>query len=120
MKIHAQYDASAPFDGNVEYGMANAYTLVQALEAAGKNLTRQGVVNAIEKSGATWKGPGLVPFRYSTSEHGGYGGTEMAKVQGGKIVAFGGPLLTDPTPSGPITPYTAAQPAPPASGVPAS
>ena len=31
MKIHAQYDASAPFDGNVEYGMANAYTLVQAL-----------------------------------------------------------------------------------------
>ena len=36
MKIHSQYDASAPFDGNVEYGMANAYTLVQALKAAGK------------------------------------------------------------------------------------
>ena len=30
-KIHDEYDSSAPFDGNVEYGMANAYTLVQAL-----------------------------------------------------------------------------------------
>src|SRR6202011_4494455 len=52
MKIHAQYDPSAPFDGNVEYGMANAYTLVQALRAAGKKLTRQDVVNAIQNDGA--------------------------------------------------------------------
>ncbi len=36
MKIHAQYDPSAPFDGNVEYGMANAYTLVQALRGRGQ------------------------------------------------------------------------------------
>ncbi len=63
-KIHDQYDAKAPFDGNVEYGMANAYTLVQALQAAGKNLTRQGLVKAIEQHGASWTGPGLVPFRY--------------------------------------------------------
>ena len=52
MKIHAQYDASAPFDGNVEYGMATAYTLVQALQAAGKNLTRQGLVDAINRPAA--------------------------------------------------------------------
>ena len=120
MKIHAQYDASAPFDGNVEYGMANAYTLVQALEAAGKNLTRQGLVNAVNSHGASWKGPGLVPFRYSTSDHGGYSGAEMAKVSGGKIVAIGSPLVTDPTPTGAITPFTGTQPAPPASGIPAS
>ena len=63
MKVHAQYDPSAPFDGNVEYGMASAYTLVQALQAAGKNLTRQDLVNAVNKSGGSWKGPGLVPFR---------------------------------------------------------
>jgi ABC-type branched-subunit amino acid transport system substrate-binding protein len=61
-KIHDQYDSSAPFDGNVEYGMANAYTLVQALQAAGKKLTRQGLVKAIEQDGAKWTGPGLVPF----------------------------------------------------------
>ncbi len=119
MKVHAQYDASAPFDGNVEYGMANAYTLVQALEAAGKNLTRQKLVDVVNTDGHSWTGPGLVPFRYSSSVHGGYGGAEIGKVTGGKIVLSGGPLVTDPTPSGAITPYTGTQPAPPASGIPA-
>ena len=103
MKVHAQYDASAPFDGNVEYGMAAAYTFVQALQAAGKNLTRQGLVDAIDNAGASWQGPGLVPFRYTKTQHGGYGGTEMGQIRGGKIVLFGGPLTTDPTPSGAIT-----------------
>jgi ABC-type branched-subunit amino acid transport system substrate-binding protein len=116
-KIHDQYDAGAPFDGNVEYGMANAYTLAQALQLAGKSLTRQGLINAVNTTGSQLVGPGLVPFRYSTSDHGGYSGTEMGQVRSGQIVLFGGPLVTDPTPSGPITPYTTAQPAPPASGV---
>jgi ABC-type branched-chain amino acid transport systems, periplasmic component len=116
-KIHDRYDASAPFDGNVEYGMANAYTLAQALQVAGKNLTRQGLINAVNTTGSKLLGPGLVPFRYSKSNHGGYGGTEIGQVRNGQIVLFGGPLVTDPTSSGPITPYTTAQPAPPASGV---
>jgi ABC-type branched-subunit amino acid transport system substrate-binding protein len=118
MKVHAQYDPGVPFDGNVEYGMANAYTLVQALQAAGKNLTRQGLVNAIQNNGSKWMGPGLVPFRYSATDHGGYAGAEMAQLRGGKIVLFGGPLTTDPAASSPITPYTGTQPAPPANGVP--
>jgi ABC-type branched-subunit amino acid transport system substrate-binding protein len=117
-KIHDQYDSSAPFDGNVEYGMANAYTLVQALQAAGKKLTRQGLVKAIEQDGAKWTGPGLVPFRYGTTEHGGYSGVEMGQIRNGKIVLFGGPLTTEPTAGSPITPYHGTQPAPPASGVP--
>jgi ABC-type branched-subunit amino acid transport system substrate-binding protein len=119
-KIHAQYDAKAPFDGNVEYGMANAYTLVQALKAAGKNLTRQDLVNAIDKDGGKWTGPGLVPYRYGGAQHGGFGGAEMGKIQGGKIVLFGGPLTSTPAASSPITPYTSQQPAPPASGVPSN
>ena len=118
MKIHTQYDAEAPFDGNVEYGMASAYTLVQALKAAGKNLTRQGLVNAVNKDGASWMGPGLVPFRYSTTEHGGYGGAELGQIQNGKIVLKGGPLVTTPAAGCPITPYTGTQPAPPANGIP--
>jgi branched-chain amino acid transport system substrate-binding protein len=118
MKIHSQYDASAPWDGNVEYGMANAYTLVQALQAAGKNLTRQGLINAINTNGANWKGPGIVPFRYSTSDHGGYGGAEIGQIKGGNIVLSGGPLTTTPAASSAITPYSGAQPAPPASGIP--
>ncbi len=120
MKVHAQYDSSAPFDGNVEYGMANAYTLVQALKAAGKNLTRQSLIDAVNSGGAKWTGPGLVPFRYTSTQHGGYGGAEIGKIQGGKIVLSGGPLTTDPTASGAITPYSTSQAAPPASGIPSN
>ncbi|MFZ1995927.1 MAG: ABC transporter substrate-binding protein [Solirubrobacteraceae bacterium] len=119
-KIRAQYDAKAPLDGNVEYGMANAYTLVQALKAAGKNLTRQDLVDAIDKQGGKWTGPGLVPYRYGGSQHGGFGGAEMGKIQNGKIVLFGGPLTTTPAAGSAITPYTAAQPAPPSTGVPSN
>jgi ABC-type branched-subunit amino acid transport system substrate-binding protein len=116
-KIHAQYDPSAPFDGNVEYGMANAYTLAQALQMAGKNLTREGLINAVNEKGAQLSGPGLVPFRYSKTQHGGYSGVEMGQVRNGKIVLFGGPLVTEPTANAPIRPYTVQQPAPPSSGV---
>jgi hypothetical protein len=120
MKVHQQYDASAPFDGNVEYGMASAYTLVQALQAAGKNLTRQSLINAVNQHGASWTGPGLVPFRYSTTIHGGFGGAEIGQVKGGKIVLSGGPLTTTPEASSAISPFTGSQPAPPANGIPTS
>jgi branched-chain amino acid transport system substrate-binding protein len=116
-KIHDQYDSSAPFDGNVEYGMANAYTLAQALQVAGKNLTREKLIDAVNEKGAQLTGPGLVPFRYSKTDHGGYSGVEMGQVRSGKIVLFGGPLVTEPSSSSAITPYTTAQPAPPSSGV---
>jgi ABC-type branched-subunit amino acid transport system substrate-binding protein len=116
-KVHDQYDASAPFDGNVEYGMANAYTLAQALQVAGKSLTRQGLVNAVNSTGSKLTGPGLVPFRYSTSDHGGYAGAEIGQVRNGQITLFGGPLVTEPTAGSAITPYTTTQPAPPGKGV---
>ncbi len=99
-KIHDQYDAKAPFDGNVEYGMASAYTFAQALQNAGKNPTRQGLVDAVEKGGFT--GPGLVPFRYSKDEHGGFAGGKIASIKNGEIVVQGQPMVTDPG-NGPIT-----------------
>jgi ABC-type branched-subunit amino acid transport system substrate-binding protein len=116
-KVHEKYDPSAPFDGNVEYGMANAYTLAQSLQLAGKSLTRQGLVNAVNTQGSKLQGPGLVPFRYSTTVHGGYSGVEMGQIRNGKVALFGGPLVTEPTAGSPITPYTGTQPPPPASGV---
>jgi ABC-type branched-subunit amino acid transport system substrate-binding protein len=116
-KVHNEYDSGAPFDGNVVYGMANAYTLAQSLELAGKKLTREDLVKAVNTDGSRLTGPGLVPFRYSTTVHGGYAGVEMGQVRNGQIALFGGPLLTEPTATSPITPYTTAQPAPPSSGV---
>ncbi len=99
-KIHDKYDAKAPFDGNVEYGMASAYTFAQALKNAGKDPSRQALVDAVEKGGFT--GPGLVPFRYSKDEHGGFGGGQIATIKDGKIVVQGQPMTTDPG-TGPIT-----------------
>ncbi len=116
-KVHEKYDSGAPFDGNVEYGMATAYTLAQSLQLAGKKLTREDLVNAVNSMGSKLTGPGLVPFRYSTTVHGGYSGVEMGQVRNSQIVLFGGPLVTEPTAGSPITPYTTTQPAPPASGV---
>jgi ABC-type branched-subunit amino acid transport system substrate-binding protein len=116
-KIKDEYDKSAPFDGNVEYGMANAYTLAQALQLAGKDLTREKLIDVVNEDGAKLTGPGLVPFRYSKTEHGGYAGVAMAQVRAGKIVLIGGPEVTEPTAGSPITAYTGTQPAPPANGV---
>jgi len=113
-KIHDQYDAKAPFDGNVEYGMASAYTFAQALKNAGKNPTRQSIVNAVEQGGFT--GPGLVPFRYSKSEHGGYGGGQIATIKNGQIVVQGKPMVTDPG-TGPITVSNMKEAAPGDNGV---
>jgi ABC-type branched-subunit amino acid transport system substrate-binding protein len=113
-KIHDQYDKSAPFDGNVEYGMAVAYTFAQALQAAGKTPTRQALVSAVEAGNLS--GPGLVPFRYTKTVHGGYAGAQIATIKNGQITVQGQPLVTDPA-SGPITPFTKPQPAPGAAGV---
>jgi ABC-type branched-subunit amino acid transport system substrate-binding protein len=93
-KIHDQYDKKAPFDGNVEYGMASAYTFAQALKNAGKNPSRQDLVNAVEQGGFT--GPGLVPFRYSKTDHGGYAGGQIATIKNGAIVTQGQAMVTDP------------------------
>ena len=120
LKVHNEYDKSAPFDGNVEYGMATAYTLVQALEAAGKHLTRQGLIDAVDNDGGSWKGPGLTPFRYTKTEHGGYSGVQMAKVVGGQIDPFGPVLTTPPTKGTAIVSYTGGPPTPPARGVPSN
>ena len=98
--------------------MSTAYTLVQALVAAGKDLTRQDLVNAVNTSGASWTGPGLTPFRYSTTEHGGYSGVQMAKVVGTAINPFGPVLITLPTAGSAITTYSGTPATPPATGIP--
>src|SRR5881275_2962285 len=97
-KLNDQYNNSAPFDGNVEYGFSVGYLFVQALKAAGKDLTRQGIVQAVEKGGFT--GPGLAPFRYSKTDHSGYRGLQMGKVQGARQLLFG-PVYTTDDASGP-------------------
>ena len=116
-KIHDQYVPKLPFDGNVVYGMASAYTFAQALAADGKNPTRQGLVDAL--TGGHLNGPGLVPFRYSATSHAGYTGVQVGTIQAGQLVVTGTPVTTDDG-SGAITPYTATPANAPANGIPTS
>jgi len=116
-QIHDKYIPKLPFDGNVGYGMAMAYTFVDALQRAGANPTRQGLIDTIEKGGL--KGPGLVPFRYSADSHAGYTGAQIGKIENGALVVSGDPLTTDDA-SGDITPSTEKPADAPANGVPSS
>jgi ABC-type branched-subunit amino acid transport system substrate-binding protein len=113
-QVHDQYDAQAPIDGNVEYGMASAYVFVQALLAAGQNPTRDGIVKAIENS--HFAGPGLVPFSYSATDHQGYTGVQIDKITGGVPATVGTPYTASDT--GNIQPYTTAPASPPPNGIP--
>jgi ABC-type branched-subunit amino acid transport system substrate-binding protein len=113
--VNEKYNNNAPFDGNVEYGMALAYTTLQVLKEAGKNLTRGSLLAAVAKGGLS--GPGLVPFRFSATNHSGYIGTQVVKITGG-VAAPVGPIYTTDDTTGPLTVYTTAPSEAPASGLP--
>ncbi len=115
-KVHEKYDASVPFDGNVEYGMANAYTLAQALQLAGKTLIARRPDQGGQRIGRQTAGPGLVPIPLLVDRSRRVRGVEMGQVRDGKIVLFGGPLITEPTAGSPITPYTGTRRLPPQAG----
>jgi branched-chain amino acid transport system substrate-binding protein len=115
-KIHNQYIPSLPMDGNVLYGMAAAYTFVQAMLKAGRNPTRQDLVSAI--NGGLPQGVAVAPYAYSATNHDGITGAYMGVIQNGVLVQTGPVQVTDTSPTGPITTFTTKQPAAPASGIP--
>ncbi len=116
--IEATYAPSLPWDGNVEYGMSEAYTFVQALRAAGQNPTRASIIAAVQNSHWT-DGPGLTPYAYSSTDHNGFTGVEMVTVDATGTISSLGPIeTTDDTATGAITTYTGAASTPPSSGIP--
>ena len=115
-KVHDTYDAKAPFDGNVLYGEAVAYTFVQAMLKAGRNPTRADLVNAI--NAGLPQGPAVAPYAYSSTDHDGVTGAYIGVITNGVLTQEGPVLTTDTTASGAITTVTASQQAAPASGIP--
>jgi ABC-type branched-subunit amino acid transport system substrate-binding protein len=115
-KIHQQYDPKAPFDGNVLYGEAVAYTFVQSMLKAGRNPTRADLVSAIEAG--LPQGPAVAPYAYSSTDHSGITGAYMGVIKNGALVQEGPVLTTDTSASGPITTYTGTEQQAPASGIP--
>jgi branched-chain amino acid transport system substrate-binding protein len=115
-KIHNQYEPKAPLDGNFFYGMAVAYTFVQAMLKAGRNPTRADLVTAIQ-SGLP-QGPMVAPFAYAADNHAGATGAFIGVIKNGVIVQQGPVLTTDTSATGAITTYTGTQQQAPASGIP--
>jgi ABC-type branched-subunit amino acid transport system substrate-binding protein len=115
-KVHDQYDAKAPLDGNVFYGMAAAYTFVQAMLKAGRNPTRASLVTAIQ--GGLPQGPVVAPFAYSSGDHNGATGAYMGSIKNGVIVQQGPVLTTDQSASGAVSTYSGTQEQAPANGIP--
>ena len=116
-KVNTAHNSNAEFDNNIVYGMSVGYLFVQVLQAAGRDLTREGLIAAIEKGG--FRGPGLAPLRYSAQSHSGYGGARLGKIEGGKQAYFGETFETD-NGDGAVVPYTATPGVPPQNGIPAA
>ncbi len=115
-KIHDQYEAKAPLDGNFFYGMAVAYTFVQAMLKAGRNPTRADLVSAIQAG--LPQGPLVAPFAYSSSDHAGATGAYIGVIKNGVVAQEGPVLTTDTSATGAITTFTGTQQQAPASGIP--
>jgi len=115
-KIRQQYVPKLPQDFNVSYGMAVGYTFVQAMFKAGRNPTRQDLVNAI--NGGLPQAVGVAPYAFSATNHNGFTGSYMGKIENGVVVQIGPVQTTDTSATGAITTYSTPQPAAPASGIP--
>ncbi|KQT93767.1 amino acid-binding protein [Marmoricola sp. Leaf446] len=118
-KVWEQEGDDQPLTNYRVYGMAQAYTFVQALQAAGKDLTRQGIVDALEEQGGDFEGPMVAPFAYSKDSHMGTTGMRVASLDGAKVVPETEVEVTE-IGDNPIEPDTsdAGKDAPPASGIP--
>ncbi len=111
------YAPSLPWDGNVLYGLSQAYTLVQVLKASGRNPTRASVLHTLNTVKLTG-GPGLVPFGFSQNNHLGYEGAEIIKIgsDGSSETSISPIYVTGNT--GKITVYHGKVSTPPSGGVP--
>jgi len=61
------------------YGINTAYVLAQALKAAGKNLTRKGLINALQTQSKNFRSAAVVPFVVNSKSHQGLTGYYMAQ-----------------------------------------
>jgi ABC-type branched-subunit amino acid transport system substrate-binding protein len=121
MTINTQYNKGVTFDNIVLQGMNTAMLTVQALRAAGKNLTRTGLMRAIDTKGSTFASAGLAPLNYSATSRVGYNGYWLGQLNAkGELKPFGGKLTlytTDST-SGAVTPSTFVRKPIPKNGIP--
>jgi len=119
--IYTKAVPGSAFDNNVLVGMNTAMLTVQALRAAGKNLTRASLMNAISSQGAKWASASFSPISYSASSHVGYSGYWFGTYNlSGVMLPAGGKysIYTTDSGSGAVSKSTYMRPAMPAKGLP--
>ena len=114
--VHSTYLSKYPLDGNVLYGIGVGYTFVQAMFKAGRNPTRQDLINAI--NGGIPQGFAVAPYAYSSTDHNGITGAYMAVIKNGMLQPTSGVFTTDDTATGAVTTLSGTQPPAPAKGIP--
>ena len=121
MKINEKYNKGVSFDNIVLQGMNSAMLTVQALRAAGKNLTRTGLIEAVQNKGSKFASAGLVPLNYSATSHVGYNGYWFGQLNTkGELKPYGGTLsiFTTDSAAGAVEASTFTRPALPKNGIP--
>ena len=119
--INTKYNKGVVFDNYVLSGMNSAMLTVQALRAAGKNLTRAGLMSAIEAKGSKFASAGLVPLGYSATSRVGYNGYWVSQLNAkGEGKPYGGKLVIYTTDSGAgaVEVSTFVRPTMPKNGIP--
>ncbi|MEX0428111.1 ABC transporter substrate-binding protein [Nocardioides sp. DS6] len=116
-KVWKANGVKGPLSNYEVYGMAQAYTFVQALQAAGKDLTREGLVKVLEEQGGSLTGPVYAPYRFSADSHLGTSGMKVVKLEGGKVQQVTGVETTDIGDAA-ITNADQEEATPPADGIP--
>lgn len=96
--------------------MSQACAFVQALQAAGENPTREGIVAAVQDGGMDFQGP-LAPFRYSDTSHLGISGASIYQIKGG-VPEYLTPVLQTDIGDSAVEEYTGEESTPPESGIP--
>lgn len=116
-KVWAEHGDGKPLGNFRLYGMAEAYTFVAALQAAGKNLTREGIVKALEDKGAQFKGPWMAPLDYSATSHRGISGVSVGQLEGSSFKELV-PVQTTDNGTTPIEKYSGPVSVPAENGLP--
>jgi len=120
-EVNTQYNKGVTFDNNVLAGMNGAMMVANAIKAAGPNLTRKGLMAAIESKGATFPSAGLVPLAYSSTSRVGYTGYWIGKYNAtGSLLPIEAKnvVYTTDSGNGPVVKTTSKRPALPAKGLP--
>jgi ABC-type branched-subunit amino acid transport system substrate-binding protein len=120
-EVNAEYNKGVTFDNNVLVGMNGGMMVANALKAAGRNLTRAGLMAAIESKGSTFASAALVPLAYSSTSRVGYTGYWIGKYNAtGALLPIEAKnvVYTTDSGNGPVVKTTSKRPALPPKGLP--